>query len=651
MLWFHIRRQLFVGFKPFPKMKASPLQSLRPDRTPRPIGTGSSTAGASGDGISPKSILDLFKLADDLTQEGHTDLAVDAYRQWVANAANSHRQYALFNLGALLQSHKRIQEAQEAYEECLELDPHFCKAHINLGLLFERQGHTQKALLTWSQVLTSQYLDSNWGKSEGIAALNHIGRVHENNKRYDLAEAALQESLRLDPYQPGVIQHWVHIRQKACRWPVYVELPGISMNKLLMCTSPLAQLAIDDDPAKQLLVATTFVERTYSFKEERLSAGRQYAHTRTRLGYLSGDLCVHAVGLLLAEFFESHDKSRFELYAYDHSIEDGTAHRRRIISCFENVRRIEGLTDRQVAEAILADEIDIMIDLHGASSGARPGIFALHPAPLQGTYLGFIGTTGMPWFDFVIADAHALPAELATYFVEKPLYVEGSFLPLTDGRSDFIPATRVQYGLPEKAYVMASFGNVYKINAPLFDTWLDILVEIPHSILWLIDDNATATANLRAYAARRGIPTNRIVFTPRVSHQAFRGCIRLADVFLDTYPYNCGSTTNDVIEANVPIVTCTGRTMVSRMGASVLRALGQEGLIATNLLDYKRLVIKLSGLAESFKPLAGISPTARADARDRMVRSLEQRLVELSQNPGQRNSYERSVSLVAPTIA
>ena len=520
-------------------------------------------------------------------------------------------------------------EAQEAYETCLELEPHFAKARINLGLLLERQGNAKQALHHWSSVLASQYQDGKWDKSDGVVALNHIGRLHENEKRYDLAEAALQESLRLDPQQAGVIQHWVHIRQKACRWPLYAELPGISLNKLLMCTSPLAQLAIDDDPTKQLLVATAFVERTYSFKQERLSAGRTYAHDRVRLGYLSGDLCVHAVGLLLAEFFETHDKSRFELFAYDHSVEDGTAHRQRLIACFDHVRRIESLSDRQAAESILADEIDIMIDLHGASSGARPGIFALHPAPLQGTYLGFIGTTGMPWFDFVIADSHVLPTELATYFVERPLYVDGSFLPLTDERVDFIPSTRAQYGLPEEAYVMASFGNVYKINEQLFGAWMDLLSDIPNAVLWLIDDNAVATANLRAFAERRSIAANRIVFTPRVSHPAFRGNIRLADVFLDTYPYNCGSTTNDVIEAGVPIVTCAGRTMVSRMGASVLHALGQEALIAENLVDYKSLVLELAKHPGNFKNRLPHPQKSRAILRNRMVRSLESGLLTL----------------------
>jgi len=609
-------------------MKSS-LRVLHPDRSAfAPIDEDARPQGVE-EGASPKSVLHLFELVDALTRNGQIDKVIEAYRRWARNPSNSHRHFALFNLGALLQSHKRIQEAQEVYETCLELEPHFAKARINLGLLFERQGNPKQALHHWCSVIASQYQDMRWEKSDGVVALNHIGRLHENEKRYDLAEAALQESLRLDPQQAGVIQHWVHIRQKACRWPLYVELPGISLNKLLMCTSPLAQLAIDDDPTKQLLVATAFVERTYSFKQERLSAGRAYAHDRIRLGYLSGDLCVHAVGLLLAEFFETHDKSRFELYAYDHSVEDGTAHRQRLIACFDRVRRIESLTDRQVAESILADEIDIMIDLHGASSGARPGIFALHPAPLQGTYLGFIGTTGMPWFDFVIADSHVLPRELATYFVERPLYVDGSFLPLTDERADFIPSTRAQYGLPAAAYVMASFGNVYKINEQLFSAWMDLLSDIPNAVLWLIDDNAVATANLRAYAERRGLAANRIVFTPRVSHPVFRGNIRLADVFLDTYPYNCGSTTNDVIEAGVPIVTCAGRTMVSRMGASVLHALGQEALIAENLVDYKSLVVDLAKHPTNFKRQSQRPQKSRTDDRKRMVRSLESGLLSL----------------------
>jgi predicted O-linked N-acetylglucosamine transferase (SPINDLY family) len=237
--------------------------------------------------------------------------------------------------------------------------------------------------------------------------------------------------------------------------------------------------------------------------------------------------------------------------------------------------------------------------LHGLSSGARPGIFALHPAPKQGTYIGFIGTTGMPWFDFVIADTYVLPEELTKYFTEKPLYVQGSFIPLTGEETPIREASRSEFGLSDEAFVMAAFGNVYKITPEMFGTWMEILKEIPHSVLWLIDDNSTTTANLRAHAKAAKADLSRIVFTPRAVHAEYKAKLKMADVFLDTFPYNCGSTTNDVIQAGIPIVTMSGRSMVSRMGGSILNSINRSDLICDSFDSYIKTIKKIATLDQS----------------------------------------------------
>jgi predicted O-linked N-acetylglucosamine transferase (SPINDLY family) len=187
-----------------------------------------------------------------------------------------------------------------------------------------------------------------------------------------------------------------------------------------------------------------------------------------------------------------------------------------------------------------------------------------------------------------------MPPELTPYFAEKPLYVDGSFIPLTTQPAQPRAMTRQECGLPEDAFVMASFGNVYKINETLFTTWLELLQEKPDSVLWLIDDNSQTTHNLRAYAAQAGVDASRIIFSPRTGYDDYRAKLRLIDVFLDTFPYNCGSTANDVIEAGIPMVTCSGKTLVSRMGGSILSALGQSHLIANSLPQYKQLVLALA---------------------------------------------------------
>lgn len=536
----------------------------------------------------------LFTTCEQLQQSGRTQDALALYKSWLLASQDAHRHIAWFNYGSLLQGTGNPQEAIEAYKQCLVLVPGFPQALINLGLTQEKLGQRDEALQHWATLVSRRLLKDAPSLDMLVVALNHIGRVHEDLKQYDLAEDALEQSLTLNPKQPGVIQHWVHIRQKACKWPVYKSLPGITQNDMLMATSPLAMLALTDDPVQQLLTAFAFVERTYGFKEEFLSKGREYQHDRLRIGYVSGDLCVHAVGLLLPELLEGHDRTQFEIYGYDFSPEDGTAHRDRLKRSFDHLRSIHTLTDRQVAELVMQDEIDVLIDLHGLSSGARPGIFALHPAPKQGTYIGFIGTTGMPWFDFVIADRYVLPEELTKYFTEKPLYVEGSFLPLTKDETPIRDAQRSEFGLPEDAFVMAAFGNVYKITPEMFSTWMDILKEIPHAVLWLIDDNPTTTANLRAHAKSAKADIARILFTPRAAHIEYKAKLKLADVFLDTFPYNCGSTTNDVIQTEVPIVTMSGRTMVSRMGQSVLSTINKDELIASTYFEYIKKVKEIS---------------------------------------------------------
>ncbi len=540
------------------------------------------------------SQIDLMRHVQNLESLGELRAASNLCAMWINHANAPDKHYALFNYGGLLQTLSRFDEAVIAYESSMALKEDFAQAYINLGLLHEKQGRHLQALNTWLLLVSRRYLKTPPGSEFLTMALNHIGRVQENLKNYAQAEEALEQSLLVDPKQPGVIQHWVHIRQKSCKWPVYKPLPGISLSEMRRYTSPLAMLALTEDPAEQLATAQSFVARTYSQKQERLCPRAPYQHKRLRVGYVSADLREHAVGFLLPSLLDGHDLDKYELYAYDGSREDGSDFRTRLKQKFQHVRPLAGLSDRQAAELILKDEIDILIDLHGLSSGARPGIFALHPAPRQGTYLGFIGPTGMPWFDFVIADRHVLPSELSIYFTEKPAYVEGSFLPSVSYAGRGQQVSRSSLGIPEGAFVMGAFGNTYKITPDMFAAWMRLLKRIPNALLWLIDDNEASTASLKQQATLAGMPADRLLFTPRTTHDDFCARLQLADVYLDTYPYNCGSTSNDVINAGVPLVSLYGKTMVSRMGLSLLNACNAAHLATRSFADYEDKVVELS---------------------------------------------------------
>ncbi len=554
--------------------------------------------------------LDLMGHVQHLESLGELRAAANLYALWINHARATDKHFALFNYAGMLQNLQRPQEALAAYEACLALKEEFPQAYINLGLLHEKLGQDAQALQTWLRLVSRKYLDKPPTAEFLTMALNHMGRLQEKLKNYPQAEQALEESLAINPAQPGVIQHWVHIRQKACQWPVYKSLPGITLAEMKRYTSPLAMLALTEDPAEQLLSSQSFVARTYSLHEERLCEGRAYQHDRVRVGYVSGDFREHAVGFLLPSLLDGHDGRTYELFAYDFSPEENTPLRTSLKGKFDHFRSIHAFSDRQTAELVMADEIDILIDLHGLSSGARPGIFALHPAPRQGTYLGFMGPSGMPWFDFVLADRQVLPDDLSVYFTEKPLYVEGSFLPSVSYVDSGRVASRAQLQLPQDAFVMGAFGNTYKITPAMFSAWMRLMRRLPDAVLWLIDDNQASTTNLRAQAVAQGVDADRLVFTPRTSHTEFCARLKLADVYLDTYPYNCGSTTNDVIHAGVPLVTMYGKTLVSRMGLSVMTSLNAASNATRSYAEYEDKVVELS-----IKKKAGHLPAVTAQAQ------------------------------------
>jgi len=582
--------------------------------------------------ISQLGLDQVIGLAEQMQQAGRTADAVALYGLWVQHSPSSDRHIALFNQGVMQLNAGDVAGAEHAYRESLVHYPGFAQARINLGLLLERKGLYDEAMLEWSQVASAGYLQGATHVDMQTLALNHIGRLQEQLKRYDLAEHALTQSLTLKPQQADAIQHWVHLRSKQCKWPAMQALPGVSVNAMLRGTSPLAMLALHDDPALQLMAAQSFVQRKFNLPTYRLCGAAPYRHERIRIGYLSGDLCTHAVGLLMADVLEAHDRTRFEIYAFDYSIEDGSAYRQRLKQAFDHVVDIRAMDDHAAAQAIANAEIDVLLDLHGLSSGARPGILSMQPAPLQGTYLGFIGTTALPWVQFVVADKFALPEALTPYFSEKPVYVDGSFLPLNHTPTPACSQTRTELGLPEEAFVMACFNNVYKFNAPMFTTWMNILKRVDGAVLWLLDDNDSATRELRKQVAYHGVALDRVVFAKRASHEQYRARMQLADVFLDTTPYNSGSTARDVLDCGLPMVTLSGRTCVSRMAGSLLHSIGLDDLITYNHTDYENLMVDLAldrARLASYRHQLIQGDALRQAAPAKLVRSLEAQLAAM----------------------
>lgn len=526
--------------------------------------------------------------------QGRAQEAIALYRSWLSQAPNDLlRCVALFNLGVLLGASGNPAEAQKVYQEALQIHPQLHQARLNLGHQFERQGRMDEALAQWQEALTLMEGPSDTDRSLVLHALNNSARVLEDARRFDEAEAFMLRSLRIEPDQPAVLHHYVHIRQKQCKWPVYEAVDGISINRQLLATSTLSMLAAHDDPALQLLAAREFVHQKVQPAAPRKPPRRRAPGERIRIGYLSGDLCMHAVGLLTVELFELHDRVRFEVFGFCWSKEDGSPLRARIVQALDHLHRIGHLDDTSAAQLIESCGIDILVDLQGLTSGARPNILAQRPAPVQISYLGLPGTCGMPAVDYIVADPYVVPPELEPYLTEKPLRLPRCYQVSDRQRAVGIPLTRVACGLPEDQFVFAAFNNNYKFTPELFGAWMRILAQVPNSVLWMLSDNPWAQANLQDYARQQGVDPERLIFAGRALPTEYMARLQLPDLFLDTFPYNAGTTANDILWMGTPIVTLSGRSYISRMCGSLLTAVGLPDLITTDLVAYERKAVQL----------------------------------------------------------
>jgi predicted O-linked N-acetylglucosamine transferase (SPINDLY family) len=537
---------------------------------------------------------DLLERAEQLNRRGLVEGSAQLYAEWIASTDSPHRHIACFNWGTVLGALRRPLEAEAAYRQALDFKPEFLQARVNLGHQLEQQGRVEEALTEWRLAIDETRETLPGAFELRLHAINNSARLLETQRRYDEAEAFLVRSLRLKPNQSDVIQHYVHVRQKQCKWPQYEPVGDVTVNQLVVGTSPLAMLSATDDPALQLMAAQRFVhERVPKPAETAYHVGKPARTGRIRIGYLSGDLCMHAVGLLTAELFELHDRSRFEVFAFCWSREDGTPLRARLRAAMDHYIPLAGLDDDTAARRIADCGIDILIDLQGLTNGARPAILGKRPAPVQASYLGFPGTTGLPGVDWIIADPFVMPPELQPYCTEKPLYVPHCYQ-VSDRKREVGPTpTRAEYGLPEGKFVFCSFNNNFKFTDTLFRTWMRILAQVDDSVLWLLADNEWCRENLLAEADAHGVARDRLIFAPRVAPPEYLARFQLADLFLDTFPYNGGTTASDALWMGLPILTLSGRTYISRMAGSLLTNVGLPDLVTFDVASYERLAVQL----------------------------------------------------------
>ena len=385
-------------------------------------------------------------------------------------------------------------------------------------------------------------------------------------------------------------------------------MEGVRSGKRV-CKS-LAFMSLSDEARDHQIAAQIFATHHNPGRTTALWTGERYRHQKIRLAYVSPDLREHPVGHLMAGVFEQHDKSRFETIAISLGIDDQSRLRARMLKAFDQFIDARDMSSVQIAQLMRSLEVDIAVDLGGYTSDTRTDIFSYRPAPVQVNYLGYPGTMGVDYFDYILADRHIIPPGQQQFYNEKVAYLPDTYLP-TDNSVQISPRTpsRSECGLPETGVVFCSFSHDYKISPPVFDVWMRLLAQVPGSVLWLMSRGELAQRNLRQEAQARGVDPTRLVFADRVplveDHLAR---YRQADVFLDTHPYNAHTTAADALMAGLPVVSYMGNSFPSRVAGSLLHAIGMPELATHSLADYEALALQLAQ-----------EPTLLADCKAKLV--------------------------------
>ena len=497
---------------------------------------------------------------------------------------------AHFSLGVVLASMRRYQEAADCFFQTLKLRPNFAEAEVNLGNALRELDRPDEAVICFNRALA---LDPRNAETHV-----HLATTYNQQKRYPEAIAALDAVLKIAPDRSDAHALKLFLAAVQCDWETLKQdaatVPAMGLTGKPL--QPFMLLPLEDDPARHRLRAERLTaERCAALPELEPIARPPTAPQRLRLGYFSADFHDHAVLYQLIRVLELHDRNAFEIHAYSYGPPADDVLRRRVRRAVDAFHDVRNLSAKEIAELAHQDGIDIAIDLMGHTRNGRPEIFAYRPAPIQISWLGYPGTVGGAFMDYMIADRTIIPDEQREHYAEKIIFLPGSYLPTDNTRAIAEePQTRQGMGLPDTGFIFCCFNNSYKISPAEFDIWMRLLHQVDGSVLWLAGSNDLAQRNLIEEARKCGIDPARVIFTKRIGMAEHMARQRLADLFLDTFHYNGHSTAADALWAGLPALTCPGKGFPSRVAASLLSAIGLPELIAETREDYERLALELA---------------------------------------------------------
>ncbi|NTU58112.1 MAG: tetratricopeptide repeat protein [Chlorobiaceae bacterium] len=516
------------------------------------------------------------------------EAALGSYDQ--AMAINPDIAEAWSNRGNALQELKQLESALACYDKALALKPDYATAWSNRGNALSSLKRYEEAVASCDKAIAinADYADANFNRGNALQAL----------KQFEAALASYEAAYASCPDYEFLSGTILHLRMKMCDWRGFSENLGkqeAAIAAFRKAATPFMALGVSDMPELHKKAAGVYVDAKYPPKGTPCEVKGCAEGGKIRIGYYSADFYNHATAYLMAELFESHDREKFEFYGFSFGPDTQDQMSRRVASAFDRFIDVRNLSDREVAVRSRELGIDIAVDLKGFTQDSRPGIFAERCAPVQVSYLGYPGTMGAAYMDYIIADETVIPRESQSDFIEKVVYLPYSYQ-VNDSKRTISGRvfTKKELGLPESGFVFCCFNNNYKILPATFDGWMRILQAVDGSVLWLFEENPTAGKNLRKEAEARGVDASRLVFAKRMPLHEHLARHRFADLFIDTLPYNAHTTSSDALWAGLPVLTLMGKSFAGRVAASLLRAVELPELITCSQEEFEAKAVELA---------------------------------------------------------
>ena len=537
--------------------------------------------------IKPNDPAIQYNLAKSLHDVGSLSDSIPHHKKAVELGPNNPK--AWLNYGKTLLDLSQSEEALFCFDQALKLTPDYVEAFINKGISLYTLKRYDEAIAHYDQALTLKPDYTEAYLLKGLL-LNDLGRIEEAIYFY-------QEAYNLNKSNRKIYQNICFAKMCICDWNT-IDNEINNLEKIILddeiISTPFIFLSIVDNLKQHQKASKQYAKQILS-NTTNINSDVLKITNKTRIGYYSADFYNHATGYLMAGLFEQHNRDQFELIAFSFGPRTNDGMRQRLEKAFDQFIEVGNMSDMEVAKLSRELDIAIAVDLKGFTQRARPGIFAYRAAPIQVNYLGYPGTMGASYIDYIVADPILIPPEFQDFYTEKVIYLPYSYQ-VNDRKREISDRkfSRAEVGLPEKGFIFCCFNNNYKILPEIFDIWMRILQTVDQSVLWLLEDNPAAAKNLKFEAVQRGIDPGRLVFAQRLPSAEHLARHALADLFIDTFPYNAHTTASDALWSGLPLVTLQGESFASRVASSLLSAVGLPELITHTTQEYESLVIELA---------------------------------------------------------